>query len=504
MLQPILSSLTSELRIGYIDDITVGGTLTSVEHDINFIRNSGPSVGLYLNATKCELITTTTPVQTSILSEFIVVKPSNMCLLGAPLFPGTCLNEMLQYKLEEFERLTTNLRSIDAHGALLIIKFSLNTSRIIHLLRCSPCCGHPLLKELGNLQRSNICHIANMDLSDVQWIQASLPVKAGGLGIRRASSLATPAFLASYSSTVALQNIILMCTIGSIGSHYNQCAIDWSTTFSCSLLSELESHKQCTWDKPNVTTDVNYIFQSSQDTQSKARLIAVSAAHSSNWLNALPIASCGFRIDNENIRVAIGLRFGTALCQPHLCPCGAIVEEDGLHGLSCKLGNGKHARHSTLNDLIARALLRADILCVKKPPGLSRKDGKRPDDLSLIPWRTGKSVVWDVTVGNTMALSYIGLSSQRAGSVASTRKEAKYEDISQSHIFVPLVFESIGLVCSQAASFLQEFGRRITLVTGNIRETSFLFQRLSVAIQHFNYVLFKGSFAECSDRDVDV
>ena len=205
-----------------------------------------------------------------------------MCLLGAPLFPGTCLNEMLQHKLEKFERLSANLRSIDAHDALLIIKFSLNTSRVMHLLRCAPCCGHPLLKELDNLQRSNICYTANVDLSDVQWIQASPPVKAGGLGIRRASSLASPAFLASYSNTVALQNIILMCTVGSIRSHYNQFAIDWSTTFSCSLPSELESHKQRTWDKPNVTTDVNYIIQSSQDTQRKACLLAMSAAHRSD------------------------------------------------------------------------------------------------------------------------------------------------------------------------------------------------------------------------------
>ena len=98
------------------------------------MRNNCPFVGFYLNATKCELITTTTPAQTSILSEFIVVKPSNMCLLGTPLFPGTCLNEMLQHKLEEFERQSTNLRSIDAHDALLIIKFSLNTSRVMHLL----------------------------------------------------------------------------------------------------------------------------------------------------------------------------------------------------------------------------------------------------------------------------------------------------------------------------------------------------------------------------------
>ena len=61
----------------------------------------------------------------------------------------------------------------------------------------------------------------------------------------------------------------------------------------------------------------------------------MSAAHSSDCLNALPIASCELRLDNEDIRVTIGLRLGTVLCQPHLCLCGAIVEEDGSHGLSC-------------------------------------------------------------------------------------------------------------------------------------------------------------------------
>ena len=34
----------------------------------------------------------------------------------------------------------------------------------------------------------------------------------------------------------------------------------------------------------------------------------------------------------------------------------------------------------------------------------------------------------------------------------------------------------------------------MTAATGDVRETTFLFQRLSVAIQHFNYVLFKNSF----------
>ena len=31
----------------------------------------------------------------------------------------------------------------------------------------------------------------------------------------------------------------------------------------------------------------------------KARLLAASAKHSADWLNALPITSCGLRLDDE-------------------------------------------------------------------------------------------------------------------------------------------------------------------------------------------------------------
>ena len=37
----------------------------------------------------------------------------------------------------------------------------------------------------------------------------------------------------------------------------------------------------------------------------------------------------------------------------------------------------------------------------------SRSDGKRSDDLTLVPWSAGKSIIWDVTVFDTLAASYI-------------------------------------------------------------------------------------------------
>ena len=48
-----------------------------------------------------------------------------------------------------------------------------------------------------HLQRRSVYAIANPDLSsDIQWLQASLPVKEGGLGlvVRRVTSLAPSSF----------------------------------------------------------------------------------------------------------------------------------------------------------------------------------------------------------------------------------------------------------------------------------------------------------------------
>ena len=123
--------------------------------------------------------------------------------------------------------------------------------------------------------------------------------------------------------------------------------------------------------------------------------------------------------------MAIGLRLGTAIYEPHVCPCGALVDAHGTRALSCKLGSEKHSRHNTINDIVCRSLARADILSVKELTGLLRSDGKRPDGLTLIPWHCGKSAVWDVTVADTLAPSYCHITSQSAGNATAillTRK----------------------------------------------------------------------------------
>lgn len=114
------------------------------------------------------------------------------------------------------------------------------------------------------------------------------------------------------------------------------------------------------------------------------------------------------RLTWASLRVAVALRLGARVCEPHTCVCGAMVESDGHHTLSCRRCSGRFPRHHALNDVVRRALVTANVPCLMEPPGLSRSDGKRPDGLTLVPWKQGRSLIWDATCVSTVAASHVG------------------------------------------------------------------------------------------------
>ena len=57
-----------------------------------------------------------------------------------------------------------------------------------------------------------------------------------------------------------------------------------------------------------------------------------------------------------------------------------------MHGARMAWRNApRQQRHSHLNDIIWRAMKRAQIPAVKEPVGLMRQDGKRPDGTTILP-----------------------------------------------------------------------------------------------------------------------
>ena len=57
-----------------------------------------------------------------------------------------------------------------------------------------------------------------------------------------------------------------------------------------------------------------------------------------------------------------------------------------------------------------------------------------------------------------------------------------------------IIIETAGTWHHQAVELVKEIGRRTTNITGDERETSYLFQQMSIALQRGNAVSFQNTF----------
>jgi hypothetical protein len=84
----MISKMTSDFNVWYIDDGTLGGSVTQLLQDISTIQVEGPQIGLVLNDKKCEIVTSDPDIVSSIrrlLPAAIHIDPSDCTVLGAPV-----------------------------------------------------------------------------------------------------------------------------------------------------------------------------------------------------------------------------------------------------------------------------------------------------------------------------------------------------------------------------------------------------------------------------------
>ena len=255
-----------------MDDITLGGTRKEVSDDVQLFNEDRIKIGLRLNETKCEVIARDHLQPTGSLEGFSVVSSENASHLGALLSPGDALDNALEVKCSDLRTAISRLKSIAAHYALILLRSSFSAPRLMHILRCAPCINHPLLLSHDSLLREGISVITISCLIDIHWLQASLSIRDGGLGIRRVSSLAFSAFFASAANTRDLQNRMLVASNIGVDTVIASAQDTWSSFNALTCPSETDARRQRSWDKLNVTRDVKAIWDGASSEMNKARL----------------------------------------------------------------------------------------------------------------------------------------------------------------------------------------------------------------------------------------
>ena len=122
------------------------------------------------------------------------------------------------------------------------------------------------------------------------------------------SVIASSAFLSSVYCTKLLQNELLSRITFDVRD-YEISLLNWSTTHHSVQppVGNLAT-KQRSCDQTTVEKTQSSLLTSQTTHYHWACLRAASTPQSGDWLHALPISSCGPRLDDEILRVAVGFR----------------------------------------------------------------------------------------------------------------------------------------------------------------------------------------------------
>jgi len=167
--------------------------------DVGEIRCKGSIFGLQLNQKKCEFISKSAMPSNSIFFNFIHLNVEEADLLGAPLTVGKAMDTALSRRCDDLARAATRLCFIAAHTHESCLK-----RRSAHPSLCTRC--EPLHAVDMQLYRNSTTCSENASAKPTSPMSNGCKaVRNGGLGVRRVSSFAPSAFLASAAAHVTFR-----------------------------------------------------------------------------------------------------------------------------------------------------------------------------------------------------------------------------------------------------------------------------------------------------------
>ena len=430
-------SMKSPLNVWYLDDATLAGPVGVVAKDLLNLQSQLPELGLELNSAKCEFAVLGKPsevLHASIVDAMQAALPGiretpleHLNLLGSPLHE-TGIQAATDIAAGTVSMLCDRIRALDTHTAVFFLAHHVSAPRLQYLLRSSPMYRNQVgLRGIDEIVRSTLTDVCNVNIGDRAWIQATLPARHGGLGVRSVERLALPCHIASITAATPLICAIIPSIVDSDAPSALKPALDCFRTLTgvTEFPDSSVSGQQSAWDDAASIAYSNQLM-SGRDQIDTARLLASCQPHTAAWLQAMPVPSLGLHLDPDTVRIAVALRLGAPICEPHACRlCNHPVERLGHHALSCKKSAGRFPRHAQLNDLVKRSLSAAGIPSVLEPVGLDRGDGKRPDGLTTFPFTSGKCLAWDATCTDTYADSVVVSSALNPGTAARAAEARK-------------------------------------------------------------------------------
>ena len=318
------------------------------------------------------------------------------------------------------------------------------------------------------------------DISMQEREVLALPVKEGGLGIRRIHENASKSYQTSRK--------IMTPLINEIKNQSNRLpdekAVKDARSETMLSVRELEAQE---------IKDV----KTKQSPEQKRSLELLSEPGASSWLSALPIAAQGFNLNKGEFQDSLCLRYNMPLKNlPEECPC--TKKYNVVHALNCHRGGFVNARHDNIRDLECKLL---KVVChdVESEPHLQKMsekakksyhatakvaDDARPDIRARSFWRQGQNAFFDVMVTNADCESQ---KDTKISTLLKTHEDGKKRNYNRRVMeiehgtFTPLIFTTSGVMGYECEKYHKTLAAKLSEKKGEKYEDVMRYLRLKLS-----------------------
>ena len=345
-------------------------------------------------------------------------------LLGSPVF-GTedFFDRVVGQRVEKVLRLQDRLTDLEnPKVALHLLRSCVSICKINHLLRTVPLeFASEQWTRFDNGLRLSLGRITHTSVPEQAWVQATLPCRIGGLGLRESRATQKAAFLGSCNFSRPLCHRLLeeLQEIDTplVGEEAARTAfLEEGLDLNNVDLGNAGQHElQVVIDAARFQ-----VLHTNSTLRDRARLTACAAPHAVAWLRAIPAPSLGLTMSQHEVVLAVHLWLGIPVFSSYTrCPCRQLIDPMGDHLLGCGQGPLRIRRHDALCQVLYHALLNDHPGVRIEQRCTSDHDRQlRPGDVFHPSFHNGKPGYFDVTVCNTLQPAFLLRAAARAGIAA--------------------------------------------------------------------------------------
>ena len=259
--------------------------------------------------------------------------------------------------------------------------------------------------------------IGRRNLTPAEWVQSSLPLRLGGLGIKdpeqlcsvarvassitflhRAGQMQLPDALIQLPPDWQWQLAQLLTILGPKFEPVNT----WATSGQAPQFED--HHRSQKWCTTRVHTEAAQAMSSSVSLRDRCRLNLQAMPNVATWMEVTPSRALGTKFTGTEYQLLLRWWLGMPLVAGSAtdCPCcGQTMDVYGDHLVSCKY-NQPTQRHHAVRDALANTLRECNIACqVEVAVGGNR----RPADVAVLGVDARGPLAIDLFIHDPLCLS---------------------------------------------------------------------------------------------------